>query len=172
MTVILRNLREEDLPRLVEYANNPRIAENLTDRFPHPYTRKKGEEFFKVANEQLPRHISAIEVDGNFAGCIGIHPAQDVWHRNAELGYWLAETFWGEGIMTEAIRQKIAYGFANFDIDRIFARPFGSNIGSQRVLERNGFALEARLFHTIYKNGRYEDELIYGLRRDSDKNQN
>ena len=59
-----------------------------------------------------------------------------------------------------------AYGYIrNFEIDRIFSRPFGSNRSSQRVLEKTGFVLEARLEKIIYKNNRYEDELIYAIRK-------
>ncbi len=66
--------------------------------------------------------------------------------------------------MTTAVKQMVDYGFHNFEIDRIFARPFGTNVGSQKVLEKAGFVLEARLEKTIYKMGKYEDELIYGIR--------
>ncbi|EJF10156.1 GNAT family acetyltransferase [Pontibacter sp. BAB1700] len=59
----------------------------------------------------------------------------------------------------------VDYGFANWDINRIFARPFGYNIASQRALEKAGFVLEAKLEKTFYKNGEYQDELIYAVRR-------
>ena len=59
----------------------------------------------------------------------------------------------------------VDYGFQHWDINRIFARPFGTNIASQRVLEKAGFVLEARLEKTIFKNGEYLDELIYAVRR-------
>lgn len=52
------------------------------------------------------------------------------------------------------------YAFENFDIERVYARPFGSNVASQRVLEKSGFKLEDRFSKTIYKNGRWEDELV------------
>jgi len=71
--------------------------------------------------------------------------------------------------MTIAVKEMVAYGFATFDISRIFARPFGRNIGSQKVLEKAGFTLEARLSQTIYKSGQYEDEWVYGLRRSAYK---
>ena len=67
--------------------------------------------------------------------------------------------------MTKAIAQIVDYGFKNFDINRIFARPFGRNIGSIKALEKNGFQLEATLEKTILKDGIYEDELIYAIRR-------
>jgi RimJ/RimL family protein N-acetyltransferase len=60
----------------------------------------------------------------------------------------------------------VARGFELLpDIHRIFARPYGSNAASQRVLEKAGFVLEARMQGTFLKNGRVEDELIYALRR-------
>ena len=67
--------------------------------------------------------------------------------------------------MTEAVKQMVTYGFKTFQIDRIFARPFGTNIGFQKVLEKAGFSLEARFEKTIYKNGKYLDELIYAIRK-------
>jgi RimJ/RimL family protein N-acetyltransferase len=42
-------------------------------------------------------------------------------------------------------------GSQNFDINRIFARPFGTNIASQKVLEKTGFVLEANFEKTFYK---------------------
>lgn len=68
--------------------------------------------------------------------------------------------------MTEAVQKMVDYGFQNFpEVSRIYARPFGSNVGSQRVLENAAFSLEARLEATIWKHGRFEDELIYAIRR-------
>ena len=60
----------------------------------------------------------------------------------------------------------IDHGFMNFDITRIFARPFGTNASSQRVLEKTGYKLEARFEKTLFKNGEFIDELIYAIRRD------
>ncbi|MDB5263882.1 MAG: family N-acetyltransferase, partial [Adhaeribacter sp.] len=112
-----------------------------------------------------PSKIFAIEVNGEAAGGIGVHPQTDIQRKNAELGYWLAEPYWGKGIITKAIRQMVDFAFQHPDIERIFARPFGTNLASQRVLEKAGFILEARLHKTFFKNGIYEDELIYARRR-------
>ena len=92
-------------------------------------------------------------------------PQADVHRKNAELGYWLAEPYWGQGIITRAITRMVSYGFEHWDIHRIFARPFGTNIASQRALEKAGFVLEARFEKTIFKNGEYLDELVYAIRR-------
>jgi [ribosomal protein S5]-alanine N-acetyltransferase len=86
--------------------------------------------------------------------------------KNAELGYWLAEPFWGRGIVSSAISQMVEFAFSTYDIDRVFARPFGTNIASQKVLEKNNFILEGKFEKTLIKNGELLDELIYAIRRE------
>ncbi|MCU7549185.1 GNAT family N-acetyltransferase [Chitinophagaceae bacterium LB-8] len=165
MEFILRRWNMKDLDSLVQYANNQNIARFMTDLFPHPYTQEKGREFIQYASKGNPPNILAIEIDGKAVGGIGIHPQSDIQRKNAELGYWLAEPYWGKGIITKAIIQMIDYGFKNWDINRIFARPFGHNIASQKALEKAGFLLEARFEKTLFKNGEYIDELIYAIRK-------
>ena len=161
----LRPFRADDLSNLVKHANNGNIANNLTDQFPHPYTLEHGRAFIATAMSSHPANIMAIDVAGEVVGAIGIHPQNDIQRLNAEMGYWLAEHLWGKGMMTEAIRRMVNYAFENFAIDRIFARPFGSNLASQKVLEKAGFTQEARFSKTLIKNGEKQDELYYAIRR-------
>ena len=161
----LRPWNINDLDSLVLCANNINISKFLMNKFPYPYTREAGERFISFATQNNPVHIMAIEIDGKAVGGIGIHPLSDVECKNAEMGYWLAEPYWGKGIITEAVKQMIVYGFKNFDIDRIFARPFGTNIASQKVLDKTGFVLEAKFEKTFFKNGEYLDEWVYAVRR-------
>jgi RimJ/RimL family protein N-acetyltransferase len=163
----LRKWKSEDAESLMKYADNPKIAANLTDQFPHPYKRENAEAFIAMATKNDPLNIFAISVNGEAVGGIGLHFQADIHRKNMELGYWVAEPFWGKGIMTKAVLQMVDYGFKTFDITRIFARPFGTNIASQTVLEKAGFILEARLDKTLYKNGEFLDELIYAVRPDS-----
>jgi RimJ/RimL family protein N-acetyltransferase len=165
MQFILRPWRESDLESLVEFGNNPKIARFMTDQFPNPFTEEKARAFIEMASSSEPYRIMAIEVEGKAAGGIGVHPQADVYQKNAELGYWLAEPFWGKGIITQAIGQMVAYGFNTWNITRIYAQPYGTNIGSQKALEKAGFTLEARIEKSIFKNGEYLDELIYAIRR-------
>ena len=165
MEFTLRPVSINDLDSIMKYADNPKIADNLTNIFPNPYTEESGRGFIKFASSHDPKRIMAIDVAGEFVGAIGVHPKDDIMVKNAELGYWLGEPFWGKSIMTKAIQQMVEYGFANFEINRIYAIPFGSNLGSQKALEKAGFKLEGRFEKTIFKNGRYEDELVYAVRR-------
>jgi len=161
--MVLRKWNESDLNNLVKYANNIKIANRLTNGFPHPYTEEDGKAYLSTVISDNPTKVFAIEVDGEAVGSIGIFPQTDIHEKNAEMGYWLAEEYWGQGIMVEAIKEITAYGFQTFDIVRIFARPFSTNFQSQRVLEKAGFTLEARLKKAIFKNGEFTDELIYTL---------
>lgn len=161
----LRPWTLNDLDNLVKYANNYKISDNLTDQFPFPYTIENAKSFLEMALSHNPTRIFAIDIHGTAYGAIGIHPQSDIMRLNAELGYWLAENYWGKGIMTKAICEMVEYGFDNFDIHRIYARPYGTNIASQKALEKAGFILEAHILKNIIKNGRIEDELIYGIRR-------
>ncbi|PBQ33321.1 GNAT family N-acetyltransferase [Sphingobacteriaceae bacterium] len=165
MEFTLRPWTMNDLQSLVKYANNHKIAENMTNQFPHPYKEENGKAFIEFATKDSPIHIFAIEVNGEAVGGVGIHPQSDIHIKNAELGYWLAEPFWGKGIVSKIIPQIVDFAFKTYDITRVFARPYGRNRGSQKVLEKNGFKLEARLEKTIFKNGEYEDELIYAIRK-------
>lgn len=137
----------------------------MTNGFPHPYTVEHARSFINMANRDNPVHIFAIEVAGEAAGGIGIHPQSDIHIKNAELGYWLAEKYWGKGIITEAVKQMVDFAFRTYDINRVFARPFSNNPASQRVLEKAGFKLEAKIAGAIFKNGETLDELIYAFRK-------
>ena len=157
----LRPYRDSDLASLVKYANNYNIAKYLTNQFPYPYTEEDGRKFISSVANSDPANVFAIEINGEAAGAIGIFPQSDIHEKNAEMGYWLAEPFWGNGVIPRAIGRIVVYGFETFDITRIFARPFSTNPASQRVLEKAGFTCEARLKNALYKNGSYMDELIY-----------
>lgn len=166
MQFLLRPWNNNDLPSLVKYGNNWNVAKNLTNRFPHPYTEQDGQSFIAMATSDDPIHIFAIDINEEAAGGIGLHPQSDIFIKNAELGYWLGEPFWGQKIISNAIKQVVDFGFLTYDIDRIFARPFGTNIVSQRVLEKNNFKLEGRFEKVLFKNGVYLDELVYAIRRE------
>ena len=165
MQLNIRPWTLNDLDSLVKYINNWNITKNMTDKIPFPYTETNGREFIEYAGKDDPIHIFAIDIDGQAAGSIGIHPQDDIHRKNAELGYWLAEPYWGQGIMTNAVKQMVVFAFNTYDIDRVFARPFGTNKASQRVLEKAGFMLEGKFEKALYKNEEYIDELIYSIRR-------
>ena len=161
----LRPWQAADLDDLVASANNPNIAAYMTDAYPNPYTHEAGALFIKNLQDQTPPRILAIVYQGRAVGSIGIHPATDINRLNAELGYFLAEPYWGRGITTRAVCAMIRYGFQALPVNRIYARPFPHNTASRRVLEKAGFELEATIKDSLIKNGVVMDELIFAVRR-------
>ena len=83
----------------------------------------------------------------------------------AEIGYWLARPFWGQGIMTEVVRALCGFAFAEWKLVRITAHVFDFNAASARVLEKNGFSLEGLLRKHHRKAGRFLDSRLYALVR-------
>ncbi|RZJ79231.1 MAG: N-acetyltransferase [Flavobacterium sp.] len=161
----LRPFLVSDLASLVKHANNYNIAKNLSNKFPFPYTQDDGIKFINLALSSVPNEIFAIVINEEVVGSIGVHPKADIHCKNAEIGYWIAEEFWGNGIVPEAVKLMINYGFKSFDITRIYASTYDINIKSQRVLEKSGFVKEAEFKATLYKNGSFYDEVIYAIRK-------
>lgn len=168
MTFTLRPWRREDVISILPYANNEKIARNLRDAFPHPYTQKDAEDFIAscLNTKEEEALVRTIDVDGEAVGSIGLFLGKDVYRKSGELGYWLAEPFWGQGIMTGAVSQMCQEGFDRFDIVRIYAEPYAHNLASRRVLEKTGFSLEGILRKSVYKRGNYLDSCIFALLRE------
>ena len=102
-TSILRHWTMDDAASLARHADNPGVAAMMRDAFPSPYTLKDAQRFIRMATGPTQNLFLAIVVEGEAVGGIGIHPLDDVKHRCAEIGYWLSESFWGKGIMTDAV---------------------------------------------------------------------
>lgn len=157
----LRQLKISDKLRLAELANNSKIAVNLRDGFPHPYTVDDAVKFIESFGVQIPQQVFAIEYKGEYVGNIGLHKGTDVYRLSAEIGYFLGEPFWNKGIMTRAVNLICDYGFKNLDIVRIYAGIFEFNPASMRVLEKCGFKRESVAEKAIYKKGAIWNEMKY-----------
>jgi RimJ/RimL family protein N-acetyltransferase len=166
--LVFRTWRSRDLEALVRHAGNRKVWQNLKDRFPHPYTADDAERWIAMNQAVLgPAKNFAIELDGEAVGGVGLDPRGDVYRLTAEIGYWVAEPFWGRGIATEAARFISEYAFATFSLARLQAHVFDRNAASARVLEKAGYTLEARLRRAYTKEGRTGDVLLYARIRDA-----
>lgn len=165
---ILRPWQLTDAEPIAAAANNPSIAANLRNMFPSPYTLADAEWFVGdcIAQGEARQLMRTIVIDGTAAGSISISVKDDVYEKSAELGYWLAEKYWGKGIMTKAVRLICREAFDHFDILRVFAEPFAENVGSRRVLEKAGFTCEGIMRNGVYKNGRAQSYCMYALLRE------
>ncbi len=163
MNCKIRRWELSDARDLATALSNKKIQDNLRDGVPYPYTEKDGKEFIStmlVANEN-DTFAFAITVNGKVIGSIGAFRQTNIHNKTAELGYYIAEEYWGKGIMTEAVKQLCDYVFSHTDIIRIYAEPFSYNIGSCRVLEKAGFQYEGTLRSNALKNGNVLDMKMY-----------
>jgi RimJ/RimL family protein N-acetyltransferase len=167
-TCVIRPWREGDEGSLVAHANNYNIWRNLRNRFPHPYTMEDAREWIRLTGEESPRTNFAIVVDGEAAGGIGLILKGDIYRCSAEIGYWLGETFWGRGVVTEAVRTLTRWAFDNFNLSRIYAGVLEWNPASMRVLEKAGYQFEARLRNAVVKENQVMDEFIYSVVRNKE----
>lgn len=159
----LRPWRTSDASSLVTYANNRNVARQLRDRFPHPYTAADARQFIQSTAHARPTTTFAITLGGEAVGGAGFAPGDDVERYSAEVGYWLAEPFWGRGITTDAVRLVSGYAFRTCNMLRLFALPFADNAQSIRVLEKAGYTLEAVLRAGSVKQGVARDQALYAL---------
>lgn len=157
----IRTYRDADLRSLARNANDRRIAANLRDGFPHPYTEHHARTYLERVKTRWPPFAYAIADGDAVVGGIGILPGDDVHRRTAELGYWLAVPYWGRGIMSRAVREFSTWAFAHFDLLRIHASVYHTNPASARVLENAGFQFEGRLRSSVVKDDRVADQLLY-----------
>jgi ribosomal-protein-alanine N-acetyltransferase len=165
MSVHLRPWSADDIPALVRIADNPRIAGQLRDIFPHPYTQQAAEAWTAYAATQSPTTDFAIEAAGVLVGGIGFVPGTDVMRCSAEVGYWLGEPYWGRGIATAAVKSIIEVIDDRRQFTRVFALVFSENVASRRVLEKAGFTLDAVLRRCAIKNGEVRDKCLYSQLR-------
>jgi len=98
------------------------------------------------------------------AGCISLHGVD--WNdRKASLGYWLAKSFQGHGIITRTCQAVIAYAFTDLLLDRLEIQCAIDNERSQQVARRLGFQQEGILRQSWRRQGQLVDQVMYGLLR-------
>lgn len=156
---LLRKWEYSDLENLIKNANNYNIAANMRDVFPYPYTIDEGKKWIEYAVNSS--YNFAITVNNEALGGIGLNIGEDIERISAEVCYWLGEEYWGQGIVSSALKCLSDYGFRELELERIFATPLEDNIASRRVLEKNGFVLEGILRKSVIKFDKIYNQVLY-----------
>lgn len=164
----LRPWRLSDAADLAATIGNKKVQDNLRDGIPFPYTEEDARAFIRQMLDADPNAVYAfaVTVEDRVIGSIGVYRQGNVHRRTAELGYYVAEPFWGKGLATSAVAQVCRHIFEQTDILRIYAEPFAYNTASCRVLEKCGFAFEGTLRCNAVKNGRILDMKMYARIRE------
>lgn len=161
----IRKWELSDAKELSMALSNRKVQDNLRDGLPYPYTEQDGVDYISamLSADEKETFAFAITVDEKVVGSIGVFRQGNIHRQTAELGYYVAEEYWGKGIMTEAVKQICEYVFDKSDIVRIYAEPFEYNVASCRVLEKAGFQYEGTLRSNAVKNGKVIDMKMYSL---------
>ncbi len=161
----IRKWELSDAKDLSVALSNRKIQDNLRAGLPYPYTEQDGMDYISamLSADRNETFAFAITTEGKVIGSIGVFRQGNIHRLTAELGYYIAEEYWGKGIMTKAVKQICKHVFDNSDILRIYAEPFAFNAASCRVLEKAGFQYEGTLRSNAIKNGKVIDMKMYSL---------
>ena len=85
--------------------------------------------------------------------------------RRGSIGYDLGYAYWGKGIMTEAVRAVVRFGFEEMSLNRIEADTDAENYGSMRVLEKVGFRREGIQHEQYFEWDEFHDLVLFALLR-------
>lgn len=164
----IRKWKLSDAANLAAALSNKKVQDNLRDGLPYPYTEQDGIDFISamLSADKNDTFAVAVTIDDKAIGSIGVFRQSNIHRLTAELGYYIAEEYWGKGIMTEAVKQICKYVFSTSDIIRIYAEPFAYNTASCRVLEKSGFQYEGILRKNAVKNGKVLDMKLYSKIRE------
>lgn len=161
----LRAWRAGDAESLAAHANNVNVWRWMSDRFPHPYTLEIAQHWVARGHVDFGGENWAIAAHDVAVGGAGIVQDKGAFRCNAEVGWWLGESYWGRGIATHVAQVLVTRAFGNPDITRLVAPIHAGNRRSMRVAEKAGFQLEGIQRQSAIKAGRVIDRHVYARYR-------
>lgn len=141
--LILRALAGSDLGDFFAYASVPGVGERAG--WKHHESVEESKEILKSLADS--REVLAIvhKADRKMIGTLGLHRS---WANDAEdyrdlkvkdIGYVLSQSYWGQGLMPEAVGAVIRHCFDTLTLDALTCCHFLENDRSRRVIEKSGF---------------------------------
>lgn len=163
--LLLDQLNNNDIPKIVKYAGNKKVAE-MTLNIPHPYEEEHAIYWINKAQQGLTdksQYTFAIRLNTTFEFIGGIGLIVDQKNDLATLGYWIAEPFWGKGYATEATAGILRFGFEELQLNKIYATHLVENPASGKVMIKNKMIKEGELKDHNKKGDIYRSLLQYRL---------
>jgi [ribosomal protein S5]-alanine N-acetyltransferase len=157
----LRPLRMTDAEIVQRYVGDARVAGMMTT-IPHPYPPKAAEEWIATQEErtEMTFAITRAEID-ELVGVIGISPEPN--GLIAEIGFWIAVPFWGNGYCTEAAREILRFCFEDLELQRVCGVHFAGNEASGQVQRKIGMRHEGVQRWGMSRFGVLKDRECYGI---------
>ncbi|GIE93735.1 GNAT family N-acetyltransferase [Paractinoplanes rishiriensis] len=166
--------------RLVAVADAPELAAVLTANreFLAPWDPVRGDDYYTAEGQRahleevlrlwatgtaLPQVILD---DGRIVGRVNLSNVVRGPFQSANLGYWVAQDANGRGVATAAVARTARTAFDDLGLHRLEAGTLVHNLGSQRVLERNGFQRYGLAPRYLRIAGEWQDHILYQLLAD------
>jgi len=164
----LRRDERSDLPKFVEWLNDPEVRRYISMNLPISQANEEGwfENMLKRPPEEQP---FAIEIrDGDTWRLIGNCGFFEIDQRthSSEVGIFIGDkSCWNQGYGTEVMRILLQVGFGTLNLNRVFLRVDAANKGGIRAYEKAGFIHEGRFRQGTYRDGQYDDMLFMSVLR-------
>ena len=163
--LLLRRVSNDDVNEIMQLRGNPETMKYI----PRPLVTNTDEALahIKMINDKIDANEGinwAITIKGNpkLIGVIGHYRIQPENHR-CEIGYMILPQYNGQGIVTEAVKAVLEYGFDDLQMHSIEGVIDPDNIASEKVLLKNGFVKEAHILENELWDGKFWDTVIYSL---------
>jgi len=167
--LIIRNMSKKDIDFIFQH-----FSQDDTNRYSSDdnlHTIEEAIEFYEKFIAPKPTRFRVgivLKATNKLIGTIGYHH----WSKKdfrAEIAFDLSKTYWGKGIMTEALQPLIQFGFNDMKLNRIETTAFSKNKRSIKTIERNGFKKEGILRQRFYFKGQFHDLVVFSLIKDDYK---
>jgi ribosomal-protein-alanine N-acetyltransferase len=165
--IVLRKMTLNDAEDMFAYASDPEAAKYVT--WDSHRTVEDSRAFLRSTLDCYAQHVPAnwglvLKATGHLVGTCGFMS----WfsdHGRAEIGFALGREYWGQGLMTEAVRHVICWGFSECNLNRIEGECKLENFGSARVMVKCGMTFEGVLRQFVFAKGQYHDVRLYAILR-------
>lgn len=163
--LILRKITLDDAGDIFHYANDKEVSKYLL-WYPHN-TINDTKEFINFTMNRYKKDESGdwgivLKQNYKLIGSCGFVNFNKQ-HLSAEIGYVLCKDYWNRGLMTEAVKRVIKFGFEDMNLNRIEAMHDIENIASGKVMQNVGMKYEGILRQKIFKKGKFCDCCLYSI---------
>ena len=163
----LRKLTMRDAQDIFDYSRDPQVAKHVLWDAHRSVGESRAYLRYMLRKYRMGEPASwgiELKSTGRIIGTIGYMWIQSD-NAAAEVGYSLSRAYWGQGIMTEALRAVIDYAFSSLRLNRIEAIHEVDNPASGAVMRKCGMQYEGRLRQKLFNKGRFVDVDLYAILR-------
>jgi RimJ/RimL family protein N-acetyltransferase len=162
----LRKLKFSDVKDIYGNVKDKEVV-RWTLRIPYPYPKDGAKKFIRKTRRNIKKKKSyelgiVLKEADKIIGIVGLTNI-DYKNKNAELGYWLGKKYWNKGLMTEAVKLMLWFGFEKLKLHRVYTKSFEENSASRRVMEKSGLKLEGIHRETRFRYSKWHNEVNYGI---------